>query len=309
MGRVRAGILAGAAVAGMLGGCQAHDASKAPAATAPTKVTAGTGRDASNTTALEPPTLRLPDTVRPTHYDVALTVVPTADRFEGHMTMSLDVRAPSAHSEHAELSKPSDTIWLNATKLDVRAARIDGVAAKVVPGGGGDGFIGIQSAQPLPAGRATLVLDYTGEISSKEQTNLFKQKDGDHWYAFTDFEPIGARHVFPCFDEPSFKVPWKLQVKVRAGDRALSNAPQTSESIEGGYKIVQFAETKPLPSYLMAFAVGPFDAIDAGAAGANHTPVRIIVPHGRGAEARYAKEVTPGILNRLEDYFGIPYPY
>ena len=37
--------------------------------------------------------------------------------------------------------------------------------------------------------------------------------------------------------------------------------------------------------------------------------MRIVVPTGRSAEAKYAAEVTPQILTRLEEYFGIPYPY
>jgi alanyl aminopeptidase len=38
-------------------------------------------------------------------------------------------------------------------------------------------------------------------------------------------------------------------------------------------------------------------------------PVRIVTPKGRAGEAKYAAEVTATILTRLEDYFGIPFPY
>ena len=41
----------------------------------------------------------------------------------------------------------------------------------------------------------------------------------------------------------------------------------------------------------------------------NKAPVRIVVPKGHADEARYAAEVTATILTRLEDYFGIPFPY
>ena len=277
----------------MLAGCEAHDSSSQTAATAPLPVSAASSptQDAAS----KPPTLRLTETIRPTGYDVALTVVPTEDRFEGHITIPV------------ELSAPSNIVWLNAAGLDVRSATINGVPAKVLPGG--DDFVGIQAAQSLPAGKATLVLDYSGEISSKSSNGLFKQKEGENWYVFTHFEPLDARRVFPCFDEPSFKVPWKVQLKVKRDQLALTNTPPVSEKVEGDYKIVQFAETKPLPSYLIALGVGPFEAVDAGTAGKNHTPVRIIVPRGRSAEARFAKEVSPQIINELESYFGIPYPY
>ncbi|HWL86124.1 MAG TPA: M1 family metallopeptidase, partial [Polyangiaceae bacterium] len=277
-----------------LGACQAHEEASAPPAAAPTPPKS-TGAEAPTAAAPSPPVLRLPDTVRPTGYDAALTVVPTEDRFEGHITISVDVGAPTK------------VVWLNASQLDVRTATINGASAKVLPGG--SDFLGLESAEPLPAGRATLVLDYTGETSVKNEYGLFREKEGENWYAFTQFEATDARHAFPCFDEPGFKVPWKLRVKVKKDDRAFSNTPQVSEKVEGDYKLVQFAETKPIPSYLVALTVGPLDVVDAGTAGKNHTPVRIIVPRGRGAEARFAKETTGQILTQLENYFGIAYPY
>ena len=76
-----------------------------------------------------------------------------------------------------------------------------------------------------------------------------------------------------------------------------------------GMKRVRFTRTAPLPSYLIALAVGPFDVVDGGVAGKNKTPLRYLTPRGRSAEARYAKQVTPRLLELLEDYFGMPYPF
>jgi aminopeptidase N len=64
-----------------------------------------------------------------------------------------------------------------------------------------------------------------------------------------------------------------------------------------------------MPSYLVAVAVGPFELVDAGKAGRKATPVRIVTPRGKAAEARWAAETTPLVLGLLEDYFDIPYPY
>src|SRR5262249_16853773 len=114
---------------------------------------------------------------------------------------------------------------------------------------------------------------------------------------------------FPTFDEPSFKVPWQLTIHTQQALVAVSNTPIEAEHEEpGGMKAVRFAETKPLPSYLIAFAVGPFDALDAGPTQAG-PPARTIVPHGRGREAAYPVKVTGELLDRLEQYFAMPYPY
>ncbi len=91
--------------------------------------------------------------------------------------------------------------------------------------------------------------------------------------------------------------------------KAFANTPVENERVEGMRRIVRFAETKPLPTYLVAFAVGPFDVVDAGRWGQRQTPVRIIVPKGRQAEAEWAAKSTGPILEKLEAYFGSPYPY
>ncbi len=76
-----------------------------------------------------------------------------------------------------------------------------------------------------------------------------------------------------------------------------------------GLKDVRFRQTRPLPSYLVAFGVGPFEITEARAAGKKHVPVRIIAPRGRGFETAWAARVTPEILEGLEEYFGMAYPY
>src|SRR5205085_3129683 len=90
---------------------------------------------------------------------------------------------------------------------------------------------------------------------------------------------------------------------------AVSNTPELSTTpLDGGAKRVEFAPTKPLPSYLVAFGVGPFDVIDAGKTRSG-TPVRILTLKGRAADAAWAIKATPRVIELLEDWFGLPYPY
>jgi aminopeptidase N len=90
---------------------------------------------------------------------------------------------------------------------------------------------------------------------------------------------------------------------------AFANTPIESEKTEGATRVVVFRESKPLPSYLVAMAVGPFEIIDGGTVGRNKTPLRVIATKGHRAEASYTLEVTPKVFTALENYFGIPYPY
>ena len=266
-----------------------------------------------------PPAMRLGDSVKPLAYEAELTVVPTQERFAGHIVI------------HVELARATDFFWMNATKLDIRQASVQ-AGGKTIPGkavAGGQDFVGLRFAAPLPAGRAVITIDYDGVIDKSDAAGVFRQQDGGNWYAFTQFENTYARRAFPCFDEPGWKTPWHLSLIVPAADVAVSNSPSVGEEpftapieakpVRRGVvvpsepvmpmKRVRFAPTPPLPSYLVAFAVGPFDVVDGGRAGKKGTQLRYIVPKGRAGELNWVKETTPKLLDQLEDYFGQPYPF
>lgn len=250
--------------------------------------------------AAEPPKLRLDDSVRPVRYAAELTLRPDATDFSGAIDIDL------------ELARPTSLIWLNAVDLSIRDARLqqNGQVLHATVEPGDRNFTGLRLSAEATAGPARLHLEYQGKIATRNSAGIFQGRDGNEKYLFTQFESTDARRAFPCFDQPNFKTPWQLTLHVPREDTAISNTPQVSDSAEsGGMKKVVFAATKPLPSYLVAFAAGPFDIVDAGRAGRNRIPVRIITPKGKAYQAKYAAEVTTGILNRLEDYFGIPYPY
>jgi alanyl aminopeptidase len=244
---------------------------------------------------LEAPKLRLPEGARPLKQAIEVRVVPGEERFSGTVSLELEV------------TRPLEVLWLNGTELEPGAASFGAAQAKakVV----GPDFIAVVPAQPLQPGKVTLRLEYTGALSKKNTAGLFQLREGDQAYAYTHFEPIDARRAFPCFDEPSFKIPWTVTVTHKGEHVALSNTPVAEEKDVAGMKVTRFSETKPLPSYLVAFAVGPFDVVDAGKWGQNKVPVRIVAPKGKAAETQYAVESTGPILEQLEAYFGIPYPY
>jgi cytosol alanyl aminopeptidase len=248
-----------------------------------------------------PPKLRLPaDVVGPVRYRVDLAAVPDQDTFTGAIGIDL------------QFAKPASVLWLNAEKLAIKDATLtvggQKLTAKIITEP--KDYVGFSFDHPVGPGPATLRVAYEGEVSRKDQQGIFQMKDGDRWYIYSQFENIDARRAFPCFDEPGYKVPWQMTLHVKSDQLGLSNTPIISEADTGdGMKTVKFAETPPLPSYLVAVAVGDMELVDAGTAGKKNTRIRIVVPHGRSAEARYAAETTPAILTLLENYFGIPYPY
>jgi alanyl aminopeptidase len=133
-------------------------------------------------------------------------------------------------------------------------------------------------------------------------------------YAFTQFEEVDARAAFPCFDEPGFKIPYDVTLVVPAADQAISNGREIDRKPDGDHVRVHFATTKPLPSYLVAFAVGPLDVVagpdvPANAIRKQPLPLRGVAVKGRGKDLAYALANSGGIIATLEQVFGLPYPY
>jgi aminopeptidase N len=243
-----------------------------------------------------PPALRLPGDVVPTQYALDLTIVPDQPTAAGRVRIS------------AEVTRPARVVWLNATGLAIGRAAIGGKPARVIDGG--DDFIGVTLDRELAVGALAIDLAFTAPIDREKSRGLYSEREGSETYAYTFFEPIDARRAFPCFDEPGYKVPWQLTLHVRADHTALGNAPVVRETPEPqGMKRVELASSRPMPSYLVAFVVGPFELIDGGTVGRIATPIRFAIPRGRAGELGYAREVTPKVVAALEDYFDMPYPY
>ncbi len=254
----------------------------------------------------EPPTGRLPADVRPVRYELDLEVRPDSETFGGRAVL------------HLRLQRPRRVLWLHAKGLHVRSVLLrEGgrtVAASWEEAAPEGGVAAVRPERVVGPGELTVEVDYSAGFS-KELAGLYRvEVEGKH-YAFTQMEPIDARRVFPCLDEPAFKAPFRITLRGRQEDRLLSNAPAEQERIEkGSIKVVRFAETKPLPTYLVAFAVGPFDVVEAEPIPPNEVrdhplPLRGITVAGRGERIRAALAGTGRIVAALEDYFGIPYPF
>ncbi len=246
------------------------------------------------------PVFRLGDGATPLNYVVRLVIDPARDDFEGEVAIDLKV------------NRATKTLWLNAAQITVQSAvlKLKDRALALSPVVAGEDFIGFNASEPIPAGEARMLIRYRGKIDPLATSGIFKQQEGGAWYVFTQFGELSARNAFPCFDEPGWKTPWQITLDVPESNIGVSNAPQIAEAPLGnGMKRLTFARTQPLSSYLLAFAVGPFDVVDGGVAGKNKIALRYFAPKGRGAEMRYAGEITPKLVDILEDYFGTPYPF
>lgn len=131
---------------------------------------------------------------------------------------------------------------------------------------------------------------------------------------YSIFVPARAHEAFPCFDQPDLKARWTLTLDAPAQWQVVSNGPlavaDTDGDADGSRVVSRFAETKPLPTYLFAFAAGEFLVDDGVRDG------RTMRLFHSGADAALVErnrdwlfDAHAAALRWLEDYTAIPYPF
>ena len=290
-------------IAAVAVGCSAsNDVTRAPVPVAPT---------AGNADVAPPPLAsgRLPATARPTRYALSLVVDPAKERFLGDVTIDVEVPATT------------QAIVLHGRDLTVvRAeAMVDGqpVAAqaelRATAGAGGSKDsnrreeLVLTLARPIPPGKAQIRVAYSAPLDGR-LAGLYRVEQGGAWYAFTQLEPMDARRLLPCFDEPGFKVPFDLEVTTPKGNLVVANAPEAerTDSEDGRSTTFAFASTPPLPTYLLALAVGPFEVREGPT---EPVKIRLVAPKGKARLGELAVEAAAAHVRILADYFDRPFPY
>jgi cytosol alanyl aminopeptidase len=251
------------------------------------------------------PLLRLPADTHPLDEAIELHIDPGRDRFSGAVDIEI------------ALDEPRAVLWLHGKDMNVVRATVTPDGAKTIAAvwkeRGDSGIASLTMASAVPAGKAKLHVELDAPFG-KGQKGLYKTTEAGESYVFTQFEAIAARMAFPCFDEPGFKIPYTTTLVVPAGLQAIANTHEVSRTPEGPSVRVSFATTVPLPSYLVAFAVGAFDVVSApdvppNAVRARALPLRAVIARGRGKDVAYALAHAGEILATLEGYVGMEFPY
>ena len=250
--------------------------------------------------------IRLPQSAVPQYYRLGLSIVPDLQHFSGRVEIDVQIQ------------ESVNRIWMHGAELtfdaiDVLTESGDRFAVKFHDVNA-DGLGYLQLPGELAPQMVKLTFEYTAPFSDG-LSGMYRVVVGDDSYAFTQFETIYARRAFPSFDEPGFKTPFDIQVTTRDSYRALSNTREIDiEPLGNGLQRITYATTEPLPTYLIAFAVGPLDVVEQQAIPANAyrdrpLPLRGIAARGQGAKMSFALENTAALVNAMEEYFGIPYSF
>ena len=249
--------------------------------------------------------IRLDPNVVPLRYKLDLKIDPSTDTFTGVVEIEISIGLPSNHIVLHGLDLIFDSIQIE----DFHSVQIV-KATKLA----NDGTLALDFPREVPSGKATLHFKYHAAFS-KSLEGLYKVTDDGEPSVFTQFQAIGARRAFPCFDEPGFKALYDVSITAPRKYKVISNTLEIGlpqKKIQNN--IHHFATTKPLPTYLVALAVGDFDIVNHAPIAASKLrkqpiPLRGIAMHGRGEDLKFALNVTAKLLLVEEEYFAIAYPF
>jgi aminopeptidase N len=101
----------------------------------------------------------------------------------------------------------------------------------------------------LKAGKQSFQIEFTAGDQS-----LNRNDD----YLYTLLVPDRASTCFPLFDQPNLKAKYNLSLNVPTNWKVISNGAVKESITVDGKTSYKFEETKPISSYLFAFAAGKF---------------------------------------------------
>jgi puromycin-sensitive aminopeptidase len=247
-------------------------------------------------------------------YRLARTVVPSAYRM--FITPDLEAATFAGRVEiDVDIDEPILTLRLHALDLTLGVATITAAGDTFTSGTavGDETYETVDFAfeQEVPAGPATIEIAYTGVLNDLlvgfYRSTFTDEQGTTYTIATTQFEHSDARRAFPCFDEPSFKATYQVNLTVPSHLQAYSNSPEiASTDLGNGQRSVSFAPTMKMSTYLVAFVVGPFE--ETAPIDVNGTPLRIIFPPGKSHLTKLALDCGAFSLDFFSTYFDIPYP-
>jgi puromycin-sensitive aminopeptidase len=202
--------------------------------------------------------------------------------------------------------------------------------------------LAVKVSGQIGVGDWTLEMPFKGKLNSKLKgfyASTFENADGqEEVIATTQFESTDARRAFPCFDEPDMKATFEVAMEVDEKLAAVSNGRVVSETIvpgsrevyeEGPYKstgphgqpiykfdqhevegtgrkLVQFAPTMTMSTYILAFIAG--NLVATKPVMVDGVQVRVWCVPGKERLTKFALKAAAFSLRYYKNYFGVPYP-
>jgi aminopeptidase N len=238
--------------------------------------------------------------IKDVHYRLAYNLWPKADSIVGHEVLRFVQNA----DDRGILPE-----WLDFRAGSVSMISINGhFSSPQIQ----NGHVELP-AKYLKLGENTVEIDFIAPVApAGKAITRFEDKDDGSEYLYTLFVPMDADMAFPCFDQPDLKATFKLALNLPLEWTTISNTAgeetQKEEIGKSGVHRIEFAETRPISTYLFAFAAGPFQKVH-DTPGLPGLYVRKSKLQKAEAEAAEVQQITADGIKYLSDYFAQPFPF
>ncbi|KAB0800740.1 hypothetical protein PPYR_06479 [Photinus pyralis] len=258
----------------------------------------------------EKPMERLPKSVVPIKYNITLNPDIKKRTFEGKVKIEIHVKEKTKTiTLHANHLNGVDKNFKLTKVTDGKETPIDKLVLQPGPQ-----FLVITFKEELAAGTNYILefSSFTGTLSATDKTGFYlaqyKDKSGKtQEFATTQFQTIGARRAFPCFDEPHLKANFTIHL-VRPKDyMSLSNEElMSTKPYEKTDKYIDsYRETRRMSSYLIALVVSQYIPTETRQ-GQRVFGDKESIENGEG---EYSLKLGIQVLNKLEEFTGIRYTF
>ncbi|CAN8103915.1 unnamed protein product [Discula destructiva] len=264
----------------------------------------------------------LPAHFKAGHYDLVLTDLDFNNwTYNGSVSIA------------GNIIKPTKDIALNALELTLKSAKVEVESGKASTSYITSDFQYDVKAQratiafdaELPIAKAVLTVEFSGKLNH-DMAGFYRSQykpaapaaasvprdDDFHYMLSTQFESTDARRAFPCLDEPNLKATFAFSIEIPDDQVALSNMPvKSTKPTAEGKQMVVFERSPVMSTYLLAWAVGDFEYIEAFTErryNGKQLPVRVYTTRGLKEQGDWALQHAPKIIDFFSEAFGIDYP-
>ena len=229
------------------------------------------------------------------HYDLSFDLKPHAETMPGKETLRFTLTA-SGHATDLPIDFRDGTI---------STAKING---QTIPTTLTEGHL-LLPAKYLSAGENKFEATFSSRIATAGAAiTRYEDKDDGSEYIYSLFVPMDASMAFPCFDQPDLKGRFKLSVDAEGFGTIISNTKPEFLEQESRFQQIRFQETKPISTYLFAFAAGPWVSVHP-TPGKPNVYVRKSQVKRAEPEIPQLQEITARGMAWLADYFQQPFPF
>ncbi|XP_063969459.1 glutamyl aminopeptidase-like [Lytechinus pictus] len=250
--------------------------------------------------------LRLPTSVKPTHYHLLLHPNLTTNYFTGEVTIDITVTAntmyPRLHIKAMDIA--NETVKI--TDMNDNEQAIKRVFTYEP-----NEFLIMEMETPLVPGDYHLYIEFGGWLN-QTIVGFYKSvyvdaQGNDRAIATSKFQPTDARRAFPCFDEPAFKANYTTSLVHPEDYIALSNMDvKVTENYENGLEVTHFNPSVPMSTYLACFIVCQFEYKEMNTS--SNIPFRVYAPKDVIDQVDYSLMIGVNITDFYEEYFDLGYP-